>query len=612
MAAQLQEQFENRVERQSRRLDAVNPPHLDSAQHAPRMQSTFRLRPQLTRRSRLLRRNMHTCESTLLHGACDKDQRSTVALMIPTLPPAEGVSLAEQKVYRVLRDSLDDEYTIFHSFKAVSPNRDGCLLDTEIDFLLFRPDTGLLVLEIKGGPITFDGRQGRWLQVDRPIRDPFDQAMANKYKLKSYLEARLSTRVPLPLMHAVCFPDTYEEPRSLPPNAWRDILVTGRDLDDPPTALQRVYASYKPPFRSLSGKETDAVRQALMPLCEYGISLADRLEQAERQIFRLTEEQCRMLDLLRYQKTALIQGCAGSGKTVMAIKKAQELAAEGQSVLLLAFNRMIGEHLKTAVADCPRIVAGTYHDYCIEQLTAADRLPSAEDENDYYTRAVPEALLELVSERPVEFDALIVDEGQDFKTDFWISLSYLLRNDGCFYIFYDPDQNVFGSEMQFPISTPPFVLTCNCRNSHEICSFVAQHTNEEMRPMSELPHGEPVEESVNTSPTGRRRRLRRILEQLVDEQGLNPARIVILGGHNIDKTCIPADGVMGAFRIVEGGTPGNNVIAYHTYMKFKGCEADAVILVDVDSKDPRWSQRAIYTTASRARYILYIVRSGES
>ncbi|MFW6056778.1 MAG: NERD domain-containing protein, partial [Chloroflexota bacterium] len=585
--------------------------HLDSSEHAPRMQSIFRLRRHLTRRSRLLRRNSHICEAILLHSVCDKDRRSTVAVMIPAIPPAEGVSLAEQKVYHILADSLDDEYTVFHSFKAVSPNRDGHLLDTEIDFLLFRPGSGLLVLEVKGGPITFNGRQGRWLQGERPIRDPFDQATANKYKLKSYLAQRLGGAVQMPLMHAVCLPDTYEEPRSLPPNARRDILVTGRDLDDPPTALQRVYAAYKPPFRAASEKEADSLRQALMPLCEYGVSLIDRLEQAERQIFRLTEEQCRMLDFLRYQRTALIQGCAGSGKTVMAIKKARELAAEGQSILLLAFNRMIGERLKAAVADCPGIIAGTYHDYCIEQLTAADRLPSAEDENDYYAKAVPEAFLELVNERPVVFDALIVDEGQDFKTDFWISLSYLVRDDGHFYIFYDPDQNVFGSEMEFPVSGPPFILTCNCRNSQQICSFVARHTETEIRSLRELPEGEPVEDSVNTSATGRRRRLRRILEQLVNEQGLNPERIVLLGGHNIDKTCIPADGIIGDFRIVEGETSGRNVIAYYTYMKFKGCEADAVILVDVAPQDPRWSERAIYTTASRARHILYVVRSGE-
>lgn len=531
--------------------------------------------------------------------------------MIPATPLVQGVSLAEQKVYGIIRDALDDTWTVFHSFKAVSPNREGYLLDLEIDFLLFRPDTGLLVLEVKGGQITFDGRWGRVYQGEKPIRDPFEQATANKYKLKSYLERRLGARVPIALMHAVCFPDTYEEPQSLPPNAMRDIVVTGRDLADPSAALQRVYAAYKPPFRTMSQREADSVREALAPLCEYGVSLADRLEQAERQLFRLTEEQCRMLTFLSRHKMALIQGCAGSGKTVMAVKKAQELAAEGRSVLLLAFNQMIGERLKAAVAGTPGIVAGTYHDYCLERLSAANRLPPEEEGNDYYTKSVPQAFLELVTERPVVFDALIIDEGQDFRTDYWISLSYLVRDDGWFYIFYDPDQNVFGSEMDFPIAGPPFMLCSNCRNSQEICGFVARHTSGEMHPMPDLPEGEPVEDSAYTSPTGRRRQLGRILDGLVHQQHLSPERIVVLGGHNIDKTCIPADGAIGAFRIVEGGGEGQNAIAYHTYMKYKGCEADAVVLLDVDPADPRWSEQAIYTTASRAKHLLYVIRSGE-
>jgi DNA helicase IV len=44
-------------------------------------------------------------------------------------------------------------------------------------------------------------------------------------------------------------------------------------------------------------------------------------------------------------------------------------------------------------------------------------------------------------------------------------------------------------------------------------------------------------------------------------------------------------------------------------MKFKGCEADAVILLDVDPSDSRWSDRAVYTTASRAKHVLYVVRA---
>ena len=531
-----------------------------------------------------------------------------MALMIPAIAPCGAVSEGERHVYPRLRDGLDETYTIFHSFRAVSPNLDGQLIDLEIDFLIFSPANGFLVLEVKGGPVVFDGASGRWYQGEKPIRDPFKQASANKYKLKSFLEQRLGRATPLAIGHAVCLPQTFLEPATLPPEATREILVTGRDLDDVASAVSRAYASYRPPPRALAEREMERVRWALMPLCEYGVSLRDRLEDAERQLFALTEEQCRMLEFIRYQKHALIQGCAGSGKTVMAVKKARELAAEGRSVLLLAFNKMIGERLRDAVADMPHIVAGTYHDYCLERLAQAGRLPQEAQDNDFYTRLVRQAFLEVVSASEDRFDALIVDEGQDFRTDYWISLSYLLRDDGYYYIFYDPEQNVFGSEMEFPLDGQPFVLSHNCRNSQQICGFVAGYTDQEIRPMGRMPMGDPVEVSVNSSPVGRRRKLASILNHLVNEERMSVDHIVVLGGHSIRRTCIPESGEIGGFKVVEGGAPARNVVPYYTYMKFKGCEADAVILLDVDPNDPRWPDRAVYTTASRAKHLLYAIR----
>lgn len=531
-----------------------------------------------------------------------------MALMIPAIAPGGDVSEGERHVYPRLRDGLDDSYTVFHSFRAVSPNLDGYLLDLEIDFLIFSAANGFLVLEVKGGPVVFDGVRRRWYQGERPIRDPFEQASANKYKLKSFLEQRLGKATPLAIGHAVCLPQTFQEPSSLPTDAARDILITGGDLDDVASAVSRAYSSHRPPSRALSLKEVERMRWTLMPLCEYGVSLRDRLEDAERQLFALTEEQCRMLEFIRNQKHALIQGCAGSGKTVMAVKKARELAAEGQSVLLLAFNEMIGERLMYAVADMPQIVAGTYHDYCLERLAQAGRMPQGAQDNDFYNRLVPQAFLEVVSASGNRFDALIVDEGQDFRTDYWISLSYLLRDEGFYYIFYDPEQNVFGSEMEFPIQGDPYVLSHNCRNSQQICGFVAGYTAQEIRPMGRMPVGDPVEVSVNPSPVGRRRKLASILNHLVNVERLGVDRIVVLGGHSIRRTCIPESGEIGVFRVVEGGVPGRNVVPYYTYMKFKGCEADAVILLDVDPNDPRWPDRAVYTTASRAKHLLYVIR----
>ena len=81
-----------------------------------------------------------------------------------------------------------------------------------------------------------------------------------------------------------------------------------------------------------------------------------------------------------------------------------------------------------------------------------------------------------------------------------------------------------------------------------------------------------------------------------------------LGGHSIEHTCIGNDNKVGSFIVERESEPGSNAIRYETYMRFKGCEADVVILLDVDPEDHRWNKNALYTAISRAKYLLYILK----
>lgn len=186
--------------------------------------------------------------------------------MIPAIVPEDTESAAERMLHPLLRDGLDERYTVFHSFRTITPNRDGLLLDGEIDFLIFSPAEGFLVLEAKSGAVVYDGPTRRWFLNGMHIHDPVQQARGGKYKLRDFLLRRLGKSLPCTFAHAVCFPHTYAEPSVLPPDVDRSILFTATDLEHLSTRVHQVFASAGPPHRPLGEKEVEQLRDAVILL----------------------------------------------------------------------------------------------------------------------------------------------------------------------------------------------------------------------------------------------------------------------------------------------------------------------------------------------------------
>jgi len=183
-----------------------------------------------------------------------------------------------------------------------------------------------------------------------------------------------------------------------------------------------------------------------------------------------------------------------------------------------------------------------------------------------------------------------------------------MKDNGYFYIFYDPEQNLFETLMTLPELGRPFTLRTNCRNSKTIFSEVAKYANQEIKIMDAAPEGEAIHEFSSPNDKLRRNELSKILHELVVDQEIQEEDIIILGGHSLSKTCLKDNNRVGQFTIIENGKPGKNTIPYYTYMKYKGCESDVVILLDVDDTDKRWNREgAMYTAMSRAKHLLYVV-----
>ena len=531
--------------------------------------------------------------------------------MIPSIYPLYEQNQAESKVFAAIQKGLSDDYTVFHSFNVIAQNARGTFIDGEIDFLIYSPKAGFLVLEVKGGVIEYDGGTGTWYQNNRPLKKcPFEQGETAKHKLKTYLSHRIDHLDSVPFGYAVCFPNVHAPVSVMKPGVEAWMYLTGPDLPNIKNRVEEILSKFAHAnFNTIRGDISDHIKQVIMPHCEYGLTLQDRIGEYEEKLLALTENQLRMIDFICLHRQAMIQGCAGSGKTILAIKKARELATEGKTVLLLSYNRMVNDKMAKSLEGVAGIRVSTYHDFCMDYIGQEQEILNyPRDREEFWNKTVPEYFDKFLKKNPVKYDAVIVDEGQDFAVEWWYNIVEMTQDDGHFYIFYDPSQNIFKRELEFPIKSIPFVLKDNCRNTKRICEELVKHTSDEMKIDQNAPEGEDIIEFKSAQPDMRRRQLGKILHKLINRDNIAEARVVILGGHSMHKTCIGQNNQVGAFKICENQDAVKNGISYYTYMKFKGCEADVVILLDVDTNDARWANdAALYTAKSRAKHLLYII-----
>ncbi|MFZ2865107.1 MAG: NERD domain-containing protein [Ignavibacteriaceae bacterium] len=525
--------------------------------------------------------------------------------MIPSEYSDMNKSEAEKHLYYKLSESFGEDWTIFHSYSIEGRNKSNKIIDVEIDFLLINKELGILVLEVKGGQIKCEA--GNWYQNSQPMKDPYKQALNNKYAIKNYLKKYFNAEPPFAIGHSVCFPDSFLPSEDIS-STHKDITLTGLNLNYISESLYNIMKNQKSIDYKIDSKMFKTLEKAFSIVFDYGCSIADKFGLEERKVFSLTEQQCEFLIFISEHKKVLVKGCAGSGKTVMAVKKAKQLASQGKKVLLLCYNVMLSENLAFETKDYPNITAKTFHNFCGFEIDKAGlETGPAATTADFFQRELPEKFMELLEKHSIKFDAVIVDEGQDFKEDYWISISELVKEDGHFYVFYDPDQNIFKSDLKLPDLGDPFLLNKNCRNTKKIFNELKKFASMEIRISDEAPEGTDIILCELKDKSQLRNKLSQILHNLISNQNLKEKQIVILGTHRLNNTSLGGDRSIGKFTIVENGFADTNTVPYYTCMKYKGLEADVIILLDYE--DERWENDAVkYTAISRAKHMLYILK----
>lgn len=512
----------------------------------------------------------------------------------------EPLEDSERKVADALK-KLSDDWTVFHHVSWQS-KRSGKQGDGEADFLVFHPHRGILVIEVKGGGIQID--RGRWFTTDRfnerhPIKNPFEQAVDSKYALISWLRQHgLAEKIRVG--HAVFFPHMQTVPLLglAGPDA---ICLTKNHLTEITASIETCFAHW-----ALVGSMTPVDKKLfislLSPTLSVSPSLSSQSDEAEKEILQFTAEQVQIFSGLRATRGGLVLGAAGTGKTVLAIARTQQLVRDGFRTLLVCYNDLLGLELSKSTGKSPYLTACTYHSLCLREANRAKLNISGQRNAVWWETEAPQLLIDACLTNDSQFDAIVVDEGQDFSPTWFDSLRCLISSqaDAPFFVFADPLQDVWKrnwlSNQAFPFE---WNLTRNLRNTAPIASKIASAVNitfsggavEGPKPTWHLCNGDVSEGLILT-----------IVEKLLDE-GFAPSQLVVLCGSSKLATGL-RERTVGSYSFGNWGTRG---IVTETISRYKGLEAQAVVLVL--SKLPTTDLIEAYVGMSRARSMLIVIGS---
>ena len=530
---------------------------------------------------------------------------------------------AEIQVYERLRDQLQG-FTVFYHCQWYDETSSHNSRDGEADFIVAHPKWGFVVLEVKGGVISRDELTRRWSSRNRQgqvfeIKNPVEQALVSKHVILRKLLSSWANKAPfIRAKHGVIFPDS-GRPHGLDmlgADMPVEIFAFAEDMDELGARVVQILVAEP----EQSNTQYDAMGKQGIEILhdlfdrgfELNISLASILTDDDKKIVDLTDQQNSHLDLTANQRRAVFTGGAGTGKTTLAIEKSKRLASDGGEVLLLCFNNALATHLQSQLADVENITVSSFHQFCRSAAMRAGvtwERKAEKDPRTFFEDVLPDALLEALSANDdLSFDAIIVDEGQDFLMNWWEPLLLALkRTDGTFFVFRDDNQKIYGERpVQVPsLSVDSLHLSMNFRNTQTIFRAAEKYYAGER-----ILAGGPIGKDIEWCPTKPGREVQsveKVINRLVNIDGIPVADIAVLCACAANKSAFGSDGWLGRYETARAEDVSGHAIRFDSIHRFKGLESKIVILTDMDGAIA--STELMYVGLTRARLLLIVAAS---
>ena len=560
----------------------------------------------------------------------------------------------EYEVYSKLK-KFSNEFEIFCGPKFLKKNIHGDMRDGEYaDFILIHKNKGILFLECKGGNISYNPNEGRWYQNKKQLRkSPIKQANDGKLNLINLLKSpkyRNEINIDaIPTIHGAIFPSTPKPDNlHLGTDIKPEMIIWAQDYDEFEKSILNLL-ELNQSVKNITDEEKSLIQKIL-----YG----DKLDNPFKEILKhgehmqeieFDEDQRMLYNFMFSNKRLIIRGLAGTGKTILAAKKATEESNNEKRVLVLTKTVGVGRFLSLLTRSKQfkrNFLEISSIDGFVSNLARRLKMDinnpqklEDDEKRKHFDEYLP-SLCKKIFEENVDkkFDVLIVDEGQDFHKNWYEVLKQMVKDDGHMFLFYDPLQKQISNSMAEKLnenkdSYPYFNLTANYRNSSAITNFLSKlinkfysDVNASYSKFSKFDGKKPEFIVADTFDEIVDKSKNKVI-RLISEEKFNGRDIAMLSDLSMkpsnynSKNSLRANLEENNLEVIsarEYAMPYikegyENKITFDSIKRFKGLEKPIIILVNLDNNlDNEDKMRDIYSGLSRARGHLIIVSNQQS
>lgn len=525
----------------------------------------------------------------------------------PAVMPA-SIHPAEARVHEALLRCLPKDWEAFYSLKIRTPDGDF----GECDFVLIHPDHGIWLVEVKGGNIS--KRNGIWYANGFEMEEsPLEQVHGFRNKLLHVFRGRPSR---LPQIQAlVVFPDIdFDNPPQQ--GDLREIVLGRQDLSHLDTVLHSLATKFPVSFPG-SGLWQRDIRALWEENWIPTLRLATLAAGEEARRIPLDEQQIMILQGLEGNPRVLIEGEAGTGKSILARQAAEREHKAGRRVFLTCFTDALGRVFQ----DDAGAEAGALQRFAqglIARKGGGSQGAAVNSDGDpEHWRMVSLEAAALV-ETDDRFDAIVIDEAQDLSDEDWMLIEALLGPDGRLWMFADRGQG-FWQERQIPARILEGAVRFHLGHPYR-CPEAIQVLARGFRDGGSLSEealgtlrAAKISGQIGVITASRDRITKQLIKEIdrLRSQGFAAHDIAILSLRGKqDPDNIVNSQLVGEINAVEARDPsaGSHIIC-DTFLRFKGLERPAILVTDLrlTSRDDNKRNVRLYIACTRALAVLRIV-----